>query len=135
MSLRVATWNVNSLRRRLDHLARFCAAERPDVVCLQETKVRDEEFPHDAIAALDYPHVLRHGQKGTNGVAILSRRPFEAVETLDWCGRADRRHACVRLDGGLEIHNFYVPAGGDRPDPAVNEKFSHKLRFLDEMTA
>ncbi len=135
MTLRIATWNVNSLRKRLDHLARFRAAEKPDIVCLQETKVRDEEFPEDAIAALDYPHVLRHGQKGTNGVAIMSRRPFEAVETLDWCGQADRRHAMVRLAGGLEVHNFYVPSGGPVPDPDANDKFAHKLQFLEEMTA
>ncbi len=135
MSLRIATWNVNSLRRRLDHLARFCAAENPDVVCLQETKVTDEDFPHEAVSALGFRHVLRHGQKGTNGVAILSRQPFEAEENLSWCDRDDRRHACVRLAGGLEIHDFYVPAGGDKPDPEANDKFAHKLQFLDEMTA
>ena len=135
MTLRIATWNVNSLRRRLDHLARFCDAEQPDVLCLQETKVSDEQFPHEAVAALGYPHVLRHGQKSNNGVAILSRRPFEVEETLNWCGREDRRHAAVRLEGGLEIHDFYVPAGGAKPDPETNDKFAHKLQFLDEMTA
>ena len=100
MSLRIATWNVNSLRRRLDHLAKFCATEQPDVVCLQETKVRNEEFPHLAVSALGFPHVLAHCQKGTNGVAILSRQPFEAEETLNFCGRDDCRHASVRLAGG-----------------------------------
>ena len=133
MSLRIATWNVNSLRRRLDHLARFCEAESPDVVCLQETKVSDEQFPHEAVVALGFPHVLRHGQKGTNGVAILSRRAFAAEETLAWCGKDDRRHACVRLEDGLEIHDFYVPSGGPVPDPEANDKFAHKLRFLEEM--
>ena len=133
MSLRIATWNVNSLRRRLDHLARFYEAERPDVVCLQETKVSDEQFPHEAVTAIGFPHVLRHGQKGTNGVAILSRRPFEAEETLTWCGKDDRRHACVRLEGGLEIHDFYVPSGGPEPNPETNDKFAHKLQFLEEM--
>jgi exodeoxyribonuclease-3 len=135
VSLRIATWNVNSLRRRLDHLARFAEAEKPDVICLQETKVSDEEFPRDAILALGYPHIHRHGQKARNGVAILSRQPFESETTLNWCGREDRRHACVRLAGGLEIHDFYVPAGGAKPDPEANDKFAHKLQFLDEMAA
>jgi len=133
VSLRIATWNVNSLRRRLEHLAKFCASEAPDVVCLQETKVRNEEFPHEAIADLGFAHVLRHGQKGTNGVAILSRQAFESEELLQFCGRDDCRHASVRLAGGPEIHNFYVPAGGDKPDPEVNDKFAHKIQFLDEM--
>ncbi len=133
MSLRIATWNVNSLRRRLDHLAQFCATEQPDVICLQETKVRNEEFPGEAVSALGFPHVLRHGQKGTNGVAIFSRQAFEAEEMLTFCGRDDCRHASVRLAGGLEIHNFYVPAGGNTPDPEANDKFAHKIQFLDEM--
>ncbi len=64
MSLRIATWNVNSLRQRLDHLARFAAEVAPDVICLQETKVTDEEFPRQAVQEIGYPHLLIHGQKG-----------------------------------------------------------------------
>lgn len=135
MSLRVATWNVNSIRLRLDNVARLVNRWSPDVLCLQETKVRDEEFPLEPLAALGYRHALIHGMKGYNGVAILSRLPFEGQETMGWCERADCRHAIVRLPGGIELHNFYVPAGGDIPDPEQNPKFEHKLRFLDEMTA
>jgi exodeoxyribonuclease-3 len=135
MSLRVATWNVNSIRLRLDNVARLVNRWSPDVLCLQETKVRDEEFPLEPLAALGYRHALIHGMKGYNGVAILSRLPFEGQETMGWCERADCRHAIVRLRGGIELHNFYVPAGGDIPDPEQNPKFEHKLRFLDEMTA
>lgn len=135
MSLRVATWNVNSIRLRLDNVARLVNRWSPDVLCLQETKVRDEAFPLEPLAALGYRHALIHGMKGYNGVAILSRLPFEGQETMGWCERADCRHAIVRLPGGIELHNFYVPAGGDIPDPEENPKFEHKLRFLDEMTA
>ena len=133
MSLRIATWNVNSIRQRLDHAARFCAAARPDVLCLQETKVRDEEFPRDVLRDLGYRHQIIHGQKGYNGVAVVSRLAFEDQGTLIWCGRDDRRHAFVRLPGGIELHNFYVPSGGPLPDPEKNDKFAHKLQFLGEM--
>ncbi|MEE8188115.1 MAG: exodeoxyribonuclease III [Kiloniellales bacterium] len=133
MTLRLITWNVNSLRQRLDHLARLTQALAPDLVCLQETKVTDEDFPREAVRALGYEHLLIHGQKAYNGVAILSRRPFEAQGTQGWCGRDDRRHAYVRLAGGLEVHNFYVPSGGPVPDPETNDKFAHKLQFLREM--
>ncbi len=61
MSLRIATWNVNSLRQRLDHLARFAAEAAPDVICLQETKVTDAEFPRQAAQEMGYPHLLIHG--------------------------------------------------------------------------
>ncbi len=136
MTLRIATWNVNSLRQRLDHLARFAAEVAPDVICLQETKVRDEEFPALAVRQIGYPHLLIHGQKGYNGVAILSRLPFQSQDTKIWCGKDDRRHASVTLEHGsgvLELHNFYVPSGGATPDPESNDKFAHKLRFLSEM--
>ena len=92
MAIRLATWNVNSLRQRLDHLARFAAEAEPDVICLQETKVTDELFPRAAVRAMGYPHLLVHGQKGYGGVAILSRLPFEAEGTKVWCGKDDQRH-------------------------------------------
>ena len=133
MTLRIATWNVNSLRQRLDHLAHFTAEAQPDVLCLQEIKVTDEDFPYDAVRAAGYAHLLVRGQNGYNGVAILSRRPFAAEGAESWCGRDDRRHAFVSLEDGLEIHNFYVPSGGSTPDPETNDKFAHKLRFLNEM--
>ena len=115
MPLRIATWNVNSLRQRLDHLARFAAEVAPDVICLQETKVTDELFPREAIQEIGYPHLLIHGQKGYNGVAILSRLAFQSQETKVWCGKDDRRHAAVTVECGsgvIELHNFYVPSGG-----------------------
>lgn len=138
MTLRIATWNINSLRLRAGLLQHLVDALAPDVICLQETKVPDALFPDDAPTALGYPHVARRGMKGYNGVAILSRVPMVLDDTTpDWCGRGDCRHIAVRLDvpGGLHLHNFYVPAGGDVPDPAVNAKFAHKLAFVAEATA
>ncbi len=132
MGLRIATWNVNSLRQRLAHLARFAEAHAPDVICLQETKVDNALFPEEAVAATGYPHILRNGQKSYNGVAILSKRPFATGGQERWCGKDDCRHLVARFDD-LELHNFYVPSGGDRPDPEANDKFAHKLQFLEEM--
>ena len=133
MPLRLATWNVNSVRQRVPHLERFLTEERPDVVCLQEIKVETADFPLQVFDALGYRHRVIRGQKGYNGVAIFSRLPFEEAGHRNWCRKDDCRHAFVRLPGGLELHNFYVPSGGDRPDPAVNDKFDHKLRFLKAM--
>jgi exodeoxyribonuclease-3 len=131
--LRLATWNVNSIRQRLEHIARVSAEVAPDILCLQETKVRDEDFPTGELHGLGYVHQVVHGQKGYNGVAILSRIPFEVGGSKVWCGRDDRRHAFVRLPGEIELHNFYVPSGGPVPDPERNDKFAHKLQFLTEM--
>ncbi len=137
--MRIVTWNINSLRLRLPLLAALDTALRPDVLCLQETKVPDSLFPGDALAALGFDHVAGRGMKGYNGVAILSRLPLAPIDgMLDWCGRGDCRHLAVRVmaaDGPFELHNFYVPAGGDVPDASVNPKFAHKLAFVDEATA
>ena len=137
-ALRVATWNINSLRLRLSLLERLIADLRPDVICLQETKVPDELFPEGAPATLGFPHVARRGMKGYNGVAILSRLPLRLDEASpDWCERGDCRHLAVTLDtpgGPVELHDFYVPAGGDVSDPAENPKFAHKLAFVQQVT-
>jgi len=134
MPLRIATWNVNSVRQRLAHVGRFCENHQPDVLCLQEIKVQTEDFPLEDIKAFGYPHAVVHGQKGYNGVAILSRRPLTDPRKESWCDRDDCRHAAATVDG-IELHNFYVPAGGDVPDPEQNDKFAHKLQFLTEMAA
>lgn len=135
MAVRLTTWNINSIRLRLPLIERLLKESSPDIICLQETKVADEQFPLDAVKAIGFPHVAFRGEKSYNGVAILSKLPFADVEKRDWAGRRDSRHLAVRFENGARLHNFYVPAGGDIPDPAVNDKFDHKLRFLDEMTA
>lgn len=132
--LRLATWNINSVRLRIEMVERLIDEVAPDVLCLQETKCPDELFPADRLAALGYPHQALAGMKAYNGVAILSRFPLEAPSRQLFCGREDCRHVAVTLPGGVELHNFYVPAGGDVPDRTVNEKFGHKLDFLTEMT-
>src|SRR5579883_2190890 len=134
MPLTLATWNINSVRLRIDNVRRFVAETQPDVLCLQETKAPDEVFPREAFAALGYSHMLVHGMKGYNGVAVLSRLPLAETSTQSWCARQDCRHGVVRVPGGVELHNLYVPAGGDIPDPEQNPKFAHKLQFLDEIT-
>jgi exodeoxyribonuclease-3 len=134
MALTLATWNINSVRLRIGLVERLLTEKQPDVLCLQETKTPDEFFPEAAFEALGYRYRLVHGMKGYNGVAILSRVPFVEKLTIDRCGKADCRHGVAKLEGGFELHNIYVPAGGDIPDPAVNDKFAHKLAFLDELT-
>ncbi len=137
--LRIATWNINSLRLRSPLLRDLIAALDPHVICLQETKVPDDLFPHDALAPYGYRHVAHRGMKGYNGVAVLSRVPLAVADDApDWCLKNDRRHLAVRLDvpgAPLDLHVFYVPAGGDIPDPAVNAKFAHKLAFVAEAAA
>ncbi len=138
-TLRIATWNINSLRLRLPLLSRLIAALDPDVICLQETKVPDELNPAPGLVALGYPHAIFRGMKGYNGVAIFSRIPLGAApEAPDWCMKGDCRHvaALVQVPSGpVALHDFYVPAGGNVPDRAVNVKFAHKLDFVAEATA
>jgi exodeoxyribonuclease-3 len=135
--LKLATWNINSVRLRMPLVERLVGAHAPDVICLQETKCRDSEFPAGDIRRLGYEHIAINGQKGYHGVAILSRLPFAAVDRREFCAKGDSRHISVTFDSSdgkpVELHNFYVPAGGDEPDPDVNPKFAHKLAFLDEM--
>jgi exodeoxyribonuclease III len=114
---------------------RLIAQEQPDVIALQETKVVNDLFPGEALAKLGYVHQAIHGQKGYHGVAILSRLPFKKTGAQQFCGKQDCRHMAVTFQNGVELHDFYVPAGGDIPDPALNEKFAHKLAFLGEMRA
>ncbi len=139
VTLRIVSWNINSIRVRLDNLARLTEELRPDVICLQETKVEDRHFPAADVADLGYPHLLTRGMKGYNGVAILSRLPLEPAEARVWCGRDEGRYVAARISlgsvGALRLDNFYVPSGGDVPDPARNPKFAYKLRFFDEMIA
>jgi len=141
MRLTITTWNINSVRLRVDLVAKFIKTVRPDVLCLQETKCPDDRFPLRRFKRFGYEHVALNGQKGYHGVAVLSRMPFDKIDVRSFCGKADCRHLAVTLGeraglyDPLTLHNFYVPAGGDEPDPDLNPKFAHKLSFLDEMHA
>lgn len=136
MTFKIATWNINSVRLRINLVERFLQEVRPDVLCLQEIKCQEGQFPFEPIKALGYDHIHVRGQKAYHGVATISRLPFSAQEHRPFCGKDDARHAQSTIDlpnGPVTVHNFYVPAGGDEPDPDVNEKFDHKLKFLKEM--
>jgi exodeoxyribonuclease III len=141
MQLSITTWNVNSVRFRINLVARFIKAARPDVLCLQETKCPDDKFPLKRFKRLGYQNVALNGQKGYHGVVVLSRVPFESFSIQNFCGKTDCRHISAVLGerAGLRdpvtVHNLYVPAGGDIPDPDLNPKFEHKLSFLDELRA
>jgi exodeoxyribonuclease III len=135
--MKITTWNINSVRLRMPLIAHFLKTHAPDVICLQETKCRDAEFPSSDLRALGYEHLAVHGQKGYHGVAIISKRPLRLIEKRDFCEVGHARHVAVEIEaegGPLKLHNFYVPAGGDEPDATINPKFEHKLNFLDEMT-
>jgi exodeoxyribonuclease-3 len=132
--VKIASWNINSVRFRIDIVDRFLREAAPDILCLQETKVVDADFPHDAFAALGYDHVVIHGQRMHHGVAIISRVPLALDDRLDWQANAEARHLGVALPNGVRLENVYVPAGGDEPDREVNPKFGQKLDFLERMT-
>ncbi|MGP0060405.1 MAG: exodeoxyribonuclease III [Beijerinckiaceae bacterium] len=137
MRFSLATWNINSVRLRIDLVAKFLIEHAPDVLCLQETKCRDSEFPLGEFRKLGYDHFAINGQKGYHGVAIVSKIPVTSISRREFCAKGDARHISVKLQPtgsrSLDLHNFYVPAGGDEPDPQINPKFAHKLAFLDEM--
>jgi exodeoxyribonuclease-3 len=133
MPFTVATWNINSVRLRAELVARLLREEAPDVLCLQECKSPVDKIPADVFAELGYPHMVARGQKGYNGVAILSRLPITDAGQRDFVAKGDARHVAARLENGVTIHNYYIPAGGDEPDRDVNVKFAHKLDFLTEM--
>jgi exodeoxyribonuclease III len=136
MPLSVATWNINSVRLRLGLVRRFLADHSPDVLCLQETKCPDGNFPLAAFREAGYRHIEIHGQKGYHGVALISRLPLGSVDKRCFCGKEDARHIAATVEHNgrpITIHTLYIPAGGDQPDPDVNPKFAHKLSFLDEL--
>ncbi|MGA1024724.1 MAG: exodeoxyribonuclease III [Rhodobacteraceae bacterium] len=133
MAFRLATWNINSVRLRAGLVQRLMQEQAPDVLCLQECKSPVEKIPHAQFAELGYTHMIARGQKGYNGVAILSKMPITEVAAQDFAGLGHARHIAGRLENGVTVHNFYVPAGGDVPDREANEKFGQKLDYLTEM--
>jgi exodeoxyribonuclease-3 len=130
MPFTLATWNINSVRLREGLVLRLLRDEAPDVLCLQECKAPVEKIPLEGFAALGYRHVVARGQKGYNGVAILSKMPLRDAGSEDFANLGHARHVAAELDSGVVIHNCYVPAGGDIPDRDENEKFGQKLDFV-----
>ena len=133
MNIKIATWNINSIRLREDHVCSVLNQHQPDIICLQELKSVTESVPTSRFEDLGYKYRVIRGQKSYNGVAIISRIPLMETGFCDYCSKGDARHVFARLNNGVEIQNFYVPAGGDIADRESNEKFAHKLDFLQEM--
>lgn len=131
--MKIATWNINSVRLRIDLVLQFLKEEQPDALCLQEIKCTNDQFPAKALKAAGYVHQAVSGQPGYHGVAIVSKSPLKDVTAEKFCGKDDCRHIAATLPGGVRLHNFYIPAGGDVPDPDENEKFAHKLEFLKDL--
>lgn len=140
MTLRIATWNINSVRIRTHLIRRLVKLASPDVICLQEIKCEADQFPLKSLQRLGYAHIEIAGQRGYHGVAVASRLPLERLSAEDLHGTGEARYLGVSLRLGqarepLEIHNFYVPAGGDIPDPDENRKFREKLAYLEALEA
>jgi exodeoxyribonuclease-3 len=133
MPFTIATWNINSVRLREGLVSRLLMEEAPDILCLQECKAPVEKMPLEAFRTLGYPYAVARGQKGYNGVAILSKLPIADAGEIDFAGMGHARHVAARLDSGVTIHNCYVPAGGDIPDRTANEKFGQKLDYVAHM--
>jgi exodeoxyribonuclease-3 len=135
MSIKITTWNINSARLRIDTICHFLKSVNPDVLCLQEIKCLREQFPEAPLRELGYDYIEINGQKAYHGAATISRLPLTRLDTK-FCPKGEARHVSTHVAAGpgLELHNFYVPAGGDIADAKENPKFAHKLDFLDTMT-
>ena len=132
--MRIATWNVNSIKQRLEHLVRVLNDVQPDVICLQELKCVDEAFPRQEIEALGY-NVTTHGQKAYNGVAILSKRPLEDPRR-NLPGEDDEQARYLEgvvstPTGVVRIASIYLPNG----NPIDTPKFGYKLAWMDRLKA
>ncbi len=132
MGFKVASWNVNSLRQRLDHLDRWAREADPDVICLQETKVVDSLFPSGPIADLGYPNQAIYGQKSYNGVAILAKDTIHDVQRGFALGDPDPQTRLISATvGGIRVVNCYVPNGSS----IGSEKFAYKMSWLKRLRA
>jgi exodeoxyribonuclease-3 len=131
--MRVATWNVNSIKQRVDNAVAWLKERAPDIVCLQETKCVDEAFPREAFEALGY-NVKVHGQKTFNGVAVLSKLPFDETTPRLPGGDGDDHarflEAAVSTKAGaLRIACLYLPNG----NPPDSDKYPYKLKWMERL--
>jgi exodeoxyribonuclease-3 len=133
--MRIATWNVNSIRQRMDVLQAWLAERQPDIVCLQEVKCTDEAFPREPLEAMGY-NVAVHGQKTWNGVALLSKLPFDEVAPGLMGDDADVQARFLEAlvstkSGALRVVSLYLPNG----NPAPGDKYTYKLKWMDRLIA
>ncbi len=135
--MKITSWNINSVRRRIELIDGINQHVAPDILCLQECKAQDSDFPMADIIAKGYAHVVYYGMKAYNGVAICSKYPIINHGRMDWTGKSDARHIWADIEKPNEkpvrVHNVYIPAGGDEPDVEKNPKFAHKLQFVQEL--
>jgi exodeoxyribonuclease-3 len=134
--IKIISWNINSLRLRLSQLKILSDKYKADIVCLQETKVENSQFPFQEIKKMGFKFIEFDGEKSYNGVAILSKIPLQNINKIDVLNYRQKRHISASinfLNKQINLHNFYVPAGGDIPDISINPKFDHKLKFIDWM--
>lgn len=134
--MKISTWNINSVRLRQESVLKFLKDFNIDILCLQETKTEDKHFPEQFFTENGYKYQEFSGEKSYNGVAIISRNPVSDVKVVEYVN-TDKRHISVRFNLGdemVDLHNFYIPAGGDEPDIDINPKFKHKLDFIDEVS-
>jgi exodeoxyribonuclease III len=133
--VRIATWNVNSIKQRLDAAVTWLGERKPDVVCLQETKCVDDAFPREPFEALGY-NVAVHGQKAFNGVALLSKFPFDEV-SKGLPGDAGDDHArfmeavVSTANGAVRVASIYLPNG----NPPDTEKYAYKIAWMKRLSA
>lgn len=132
--MRIATWNVNGIRPRMEHIKRFTDEHGIDVLCMQEVKIAEDIFPHQQFEDWGFGHRAVVSQKAHHGVAIVSKQAFDVDWRQVFWEKDDKRHVAVKF-GDLAVHCFYMPAGGDKPDVEINEKFAHKLGFYKDVTA
>ena len=130
--MKIISWNVNSIRARIDLVLELLKEEEPDFLCLQETKIIDNQFPKNFFLDKGYFSYF-WGIPSYNGVAILSKNELTNIVKCNICNKNDARLISAKL-GKLEITSVYVPAGGETPNPEDNPKFEHKLLFLEELS-
>jgi exodeoxyribonuclease-3 len=117
--LKIASWNINSVRARTGLVERLILEQQPDILCLQETKVLDTIFPFDLFRRQGYVHHELNGQRMHHGVAILSRVPLKDPGKHDWQDNGEARHVGVRLECGIRLENVYVPAATRPTAPSI----------------
>ena len=133
--IKITSWNINSIRLRIKNVIAFLEKSDTDILCLQEIKCSNDQFPKNAFRLAGYPHFAIRGQgDGRHGVAIVSRLPLTEADMPQLC-REGHSRAVAALCEGLQVECLYVPAGGDIPDSVENPKFAHKLDFLGRMDA
>ena len=133
-TLKIVSWNINSVRARIEIVEQFLREEEPDILCLQETKVRDDQFPEGMFRRLGYNHLVLNGQPMHHGVAMISKVPLHEQTRNDWQANGEARHIGGILNNGVRVENVYIPAGGEVADREVNPKFGQKLDFYERMT-